>query len=135
MGRGLRRENDGGRSQWIQTTMRKSRGMREKRRLHVIFVGVGAMLLIERDPNVEAYLGRKLRCNGEKPSCYNCTVRRFECEYVPVQRRRGPGKAPKGSRTKKGGRTESRTRGSEQELDSLAPEVRPFMSVLSFTIP
>ncbi|GLB38336.1 putative TRAFAC class TrmE-Era-EngA-EngB-Septin- like GTPase superfamily, septin GTPase family protein [Lyophyllum shimeji] len=45
--------------------------------------------------------GRKLRCNGAKPSCSNCTVRRFQCEYVPVQRRRGPGKAPKGSKSKK----------------------------------
>ncbi|KAF8798963.1 hypothetical protein BYT27DRAFT_7202696 [Phlegmacium glaucopus] len=46
--------------------------------------------------------GRKLRCNGAKPSCYNCTVRKFECEYVSTQRRRGPGKAPKGSRSRKG---------------------------------
>jgi hypothetical protein len=53
--------------------------------------------------------GRKLRCNGAKPSCYNCAVRKFQCEYVPVQRRRGPGKAPKGSKSKKGGRSESST--------------------------
>lgn len=48
------------------------------------------------------YVGRKLRCNGAKPSCQNCTVRKFQCEYVPVQRRRGPGKAPKGTKSKKG---------------------------------
>ncbi|KAF8073710.1 hypothetical protein FPV67DRAFT_761934 [Lyophyllum atratum] len=45
--------------------------------------------------------GRKLRCNGAKPACSNCTVRKFQCEYVPVQRRRGPGKAPKGTKSKK----------------------------------
>lgn len=90
------------------------------------------------------FSGRKLRCNGEKPSCYNCTVRKFECEYVPVQRRRGPGKAPKGSRSKRGAaRSEPSSLGSkstgertpsfvaEHELDTLAPEVRPYMSVLS----
>ncbi|KAF5382564.1 hypothetical protein D9615_002865 [Tricholomella constricta] len=55
--------------------------------------------------------GRKLRCNGAKPACSNCTVRRFQCEYVPVQRRRGPGKAPKGTKTKKSstGRSEPST--------------------------
>ncbi|RDB17989.1 hypothetical protein Hypma_000749 [Hypsizygus marmoreus] len=46
--------------------------------------------------------GRKLRCNGAKPACSNCIVRKFQCEYVPVQRRRGPGKAPKGTKPKKG---------------------------------
>jgi len=48
-----------------------------------------------------AWTGRKLRCNGAKPSCSNCLVRNFRCEYVPVQRRRGPGKAPKGTKSKK----------------------------------
>ncbi|KAF8903133.1 hypothetical protein CPB84DRAFT_1774940, partial [Gymnopilus junonius] len=91
--------------------------------------------------------GRKLRCNGAKPSCYNCTVRKFECEYVPIQRRRGPGKAPRGrgSRSKKAGSSRSDPSGStvsskgdrpstglpEDELDALAPELRPFTSVLS----
>ena len=100
------------------------------------------MLLIDvRCDANETHLGRKLRCNGEKPSCYNCTVRKFECEYVPVQRRRGPGKAPKGSRKRGGGRMEGKGGGSERpsvavaehELESLAPEVRPYMSVLSLT--
>ncbi|CAA7261591.1 unnamed protein product [Cyclocybe aegerita] len=103
--------------------------------------------------------GRKLRCNGVKPSCYNCTVRKFECEYVPIQRRRGPGKAPKGSRSRKaqqaggsgsGGAGRSEPSGSsssknagergpssnvmmipEYELDALAPELRPFTSVMA----
>ncbi|KAF8158127.1 hypothetical protein B0H34DRAFT_782730 [Crassisporium funariophilum] len=90
--------------------------------------------------------GRKLRCNGAKPSCSNCTVRKFDCEYVPTQRRRGPGKAPKGSRSKKmshssrldpsgsnsknvGDRPPSSV--PEYELDALAPELRPYTSVLS----
>ena len=86
-------------------------------------------------------LGRKLRCNGAKPSCYNCTVRKYECEYVPIQRRRGPGKANKGrgSRSKKAGpsRSDPSTAASpskgdrQHELDALAPEVRPYTSVLS----
>jgi len=86
--------------------------------------------------------GRKLRCNGDRPKCYNCGVRNFECEYVPIQRRRGPGKAPKGSRSKKvtSGHPGSSSKAAtdrpssmiaEQELEALAPEVRPYMSVLS----
>lgn len=46
-------------------------------------------------------LGRKLRCNGVKPSCYNCTLRNADCRYDSAPRRRGPGKAKKGSRSKK----------------------------------
>ncbi|KAG6831922.1 hypothetical protein H0H92_006523 [Tricholoma furcatifolium] len=56
--------------------------------------------------------GRKLRCNGAKPKCSHCLTRNFDCEYVPVQRRRGPGKAPKGTKSKKGtptGRSETST--------------------------
>ncbi|KAF9463055.1 hypothetical protein BDZ94DRAFT_649505 [Collybia nuda] len=81
--------------------------------------------------------GRKLRCNGARPSCYNCTVRKFECEYVEVQRRRGPGKAPKGSKSKKGARSESstslppndRTSGLIQE--GIPTEYPPHTSVIS----
>lgn len=81
--------------------------------------------------------GRKLRCNGARPSCYNCTVRKFECEYVEVQRRRGPGKAPKGSKSKKGARSESstslppndRTSGLIQE--GFPTEYPPHTSVIS----
>ncbi|KAG6854645.1 hypothetical protein C0991_003293 [Blastosporella zonata] len=45
---------------------------------------------------------RKLRCDGAKPACSHCMARKFQCEYVPVQRRRGPGKALKGGKSKKG---------------------------------
>ncbi|KAF8627401.1 hypothetical protein AX17_006216 [Amanita inopinata Kibby_2008] len=89
--------------------------------------------------------GRKLRCNGARPTCHNCTVRKLECEYVATQRRRGPGKANKGSRTKKRGQTQMSegsiggsstgepTTGSvkEYDLDTLAPELRPYTSVMS----
>ena len=83
--------------------------------------------------------GRKLRCNGAKPSCYNCTVRKFECEYVSTQRRRGPGKAPKGSRSRKG-RSEQSGSSSNIIGDRLptmvpdydvSPDLRPYISVLS----
>lgn len=46
MGRDLRRESDGGKSLWRRTTMRKSRGMQERLRLHVISVGVELLLLL-----------------------------------------------------------------------------------------
>ena len=83
--------------------------------------------------------GRKLRCNGAKPSCYNCTVRKFECEYVSTQRRRGPGKAPKGSRSRKA-RLEHSGSSSNIIGDRLpsmvpdyevSPDLRPYMSILS----
>lgn len=81
--------------------------------------------------------GRKLRCNGAKPSCYNCTVRKFDCEYVSTQRRRGPGKAPKGSRSRKG-RSEQSGLSSHSTDDRLlvpdfevSPDLRPYTSVIS----
>lgn len=91
--------------------------------------------------------GRKLRCNGAKPSCYNCTVRKFECEYVPIQRRRGPGKAPRGSRSKKAStsgrvsdaslstnaadRRPSPLAPADYPPDILVPELRPYTSGMS----
>lgn len=85
--------------------------------------------------------GRKLRCNGAKPSCHNCTVRKFQCEYVPVQRRRGPGKAPKGTKSKKGtnaSRAQPSTTlppidhlSSRSTQETLPPEYLPQTSVIS----
>lgn len=77
--------------------------------------------------------GRKLRCNGATPTCYNCTVRNFECEYVSTQRRRGPGKAKKGSRSKKGRSEPSvgdRLPTMVPDYD-VSPDLRPFISILS----
>ena len=84
-------------------------------------------------------IGRKLRCNGAKPSCYNCTVRKFDCEYVSTQRRRGPGKAPKGSRSRKGRLEHS---GSSSYIGDrqptmvpdyeVSPDLRPYISILTF---
>ncbi|KAK7016177.1 hypothetical protein VNI00_018978 [Paramarasmius palmivorus] len=39
---------------------------------------------------------RKIRCDGAKPACYNCTRRQntCKCNYDTVPRRRGPGKIP-----------------------------------------
>ncbi|KAI0927171.1 hypothetical protein AcW1_007499 [Taiwanofungus camphoratus] len=42
--------------------------------------------------------GRKLRCDGQRPTCRNCSQRKNVCVYAPHARRRGPGKAPRGSR-------------------------------------
>jgi hypothetical protein len=79
-------------------------------------------------------LGRKLQCGGEKPAaCRHCTVRNSECRYEPVQRRRGPGKAQKASRSKKIGHRLP-TVNPEHELDALLPEIRPYISVLRTVI-
>ncbi|KAF5369336.1 hypothetical protein D9758_002739 [Tetrapyrgos nigripes] len=46
--------------------------------------------------------GRKLRCDGMRPSCSNCVSRENQvCHYQLFPKRRGPGKAPKGTRAKK----------------------------------
>ncbi|TCD62680.1 hypothetical protein EIP91_006573 [Steccherinum ochraceum] len=42
--------------------------------------------------------GRKLKCDGQTPTCRNCDKRSLPCEYALFPRRRGPGKAPKGSK-------------------------------------
>lgn len=90
--------------------------------------------------------GRKLKCDGGKPRCKNCHERRFECRYPTFQRRRGPGKAPKGSRARKraaavAASTSAAAPPSEPpelpqerssvELEALAPEVRQYTSVIN----
>ncbi|KAJ7069726.1 hypothetical protein C8F01DRAFT_1363853 [Mycena amicta] len=45
--------------------------------------------------------GRKLRCDGAKPICSNCNQRNTACFYRDTPKRRGPGKAAKGTRSKK----------------------------------
>ncbi|KAF8272254.1 hypothetical protein EI94DRAFT_1697602 [Lactarius quietus] len=42
--------------------------------------------------------GRKLGCSGDRPKCKACIKRKGECVYASAPRRRGPGKAPRGSR-------------------------------------
>ncbi|ESK92509.1 gtp binding protein [Moniliophthora roreri MCA 2997] len=47
--------------------------------------------------------GRKLRCDGARPACSNCSTREGQtCNYQVLVRRRGPGKAKKGSKAKQG---------------------------------
>lgn len=36
--------------------------------------------------------GRKLKCDGNRPTCSNCERRRQPCAYDAVIKRRGPGK-------------------------------------------
>ncbi|OAX42840.1 hypothetical protein K503DRAFT_766359 [Rhizopogon vinicolor AM-OR11-026] len=75
------------------------------------------------------FTGRKLRCDGTKPSCANCSTRTLECKYEDHPRRRGPGKAPKGSRTKKSetksrkGRKTSATSEADREFGSEQPSL------------
>ncbi|KAI0768984.1 hypothetical protein BD413DRAFT_628753 [Trametes elegans] len=44
---------------------------------------------------------RKLRCDGQKPSCANCTKRSHPCTYEQQPKRRGPGKTPRGSSSRR----------------------------------
>ncbi|KAI0661927.1 hypothetical protein C8Q70DRAFT_1043176 [Cubamyces menziesii] len=44
---------------------------------------------------------RKLRCDGQKPSCANCRKRNHPCTYEQQPKRRGPGKTPRGSSRKR----------------------------------
>ena len=72
--------------------------------------------------------GRKLRCNGARPLCQNCSTRQLECEYVPQQRRRGPGKANRGGTGRGPGGGGGGTEGGEG-----AAALRPYTSVLSLS--
>lgn len=125
-------------SQWIQTTIPKN--LREKRLWHATSAEVRFLLSIHHGgDNILTSSGRKLRCDGLKPLCTNCERRKYECEYVSTQRRRGPGKAPKGSRSRKA-RSEhsgSSSRNAGDPLPSMvpdfesSPDLRPFVSVMS----
>ncbi|KAH7885220.1 hypothetical protein F5I97DRAFT_1928628 [Phlebopus sp. FC_14] len=57
--------------------------------------------------------GRKLRCDGTKPRCSNCATRSLACRYQDHPRRRGPGKAPKGSKKTGGKGRTAKKDGSE----------------------
>ncbi|KAJ3773212.1 hypothetical protein FB446DRAFT_13305 [Lentinula raphanica] len=69
--------------------------------------------------------GRKLRCDGARPSCSNCETRDNQvCVYQSYPRRRGPGKAPKGQRKKKSAATTSaseRSRASNEGSQQYSP--------------
>ncbi|EKM51845.1 uncharacterized protein PHACADRAFT_31645 [Phanerochaete carnosa HHB-10118-sp] len=77
--------------------------------------------------------GRKLKCDGRTPTCSHCDKRRQPCVYVDAVRRRGPGRAPKGSRKgsqQQDDRAQSATQGPGQAGSSssaasppLAPNV------------
>ncbi|KAK0464276.1 uncharacterized protein EV420DRAFT_1744704 [Desarmillaria tabescens] len=58
--------------------------------------------------------GRKLRCDGARPSCMNCTARdNRPCVYQSTPKRRGPGKNPKPKTPKTKKRSSTRARTSE----------------------
>ena len=60
--------------------------------------------------------GRKLRCDGGRPRCSNCETRSLECKYQEHPRRRGPGKAPKGTRGRR-----PRKKGGGRDPDEAGP--------------
>ncbi|KIJ27602.1 hypothetical protein M422DRAFT_784817 [Sphaerobolus stellatus SS14] len=45
--------------------------------------------------------GRKLKCDGRRPTCSHCALRSLACSYDGFIRRRGPGKKEKNSRRSK----------------------------------
>ena len=72
--------------------------------------------------------GRKLKCDGQIPTCSNCSKRRLACQYAPYPKRRGPGKAPKGQRKqqshKSAGPSSSGYTSATSEQD-VRPQARP----------
>lgn len=74
--------------------------------------------------------GRKIRCDGAKPMCYNCTQRSTGiCEYDSVPKRRGPDRLP-GSRQRPA-KTEKQNNddGSEQSSDQISGQASPSTTV------
>ncbi len=64
--------------------------------------------------SMQVMLGRKLRCDGARPSCMNCTARdNRPCVYQSTPKRRGPGKNPKPKAPKPKKRSSTRGRTSE----------------------
>lgn len=64
-----------------------------------------------------------MRCDGQRPTCRNCKQRSNPCIYVQEQKRRGPGKAPRGSRKSARGRLRSKE--PPQGQASNASQVQP----------
>ncbi|KAM6494327.1 hypothetical protein JOM56_010688 [Amanita muscaria] len=81
--------------------------------------------------------GRKLKCDGERPTCGVCCKRGLDCEYVEKPKRRGPGKASKSSkRGEQGGPVSPSPSTSimEPERENMAESASPrqaYTSVIS----
>jgi Fungal Zn(2)-Cys(6) binuclear cluster domain len=79
---------------------------------------------------------RKLRCSTERPKCSNCGQRGLVCVYGQP-RRRGPGKAPRGSRAKKKGdpAQESRVEEPQARLPFASVDFDPLLPAYSYPYP
>ena len=56
---------------------------------------VGPSLSPSLPPHPHPSRSRKIRCDGAKPTCHNCTRRaNLTCVYDPAPKRRGPDKTP-----------------------------------------
>ncbi|KAJ6559155.1 hypothetical protein DFH09DRAFT_1162071 [Mycena vulgaris] len=71
--------------------------------------------------------GRKLRCDGLKPTCCNCIARQITCDYVDHPKRRGPGKAAKGPKPKK-----RAAKGEQRQSSEPFPSQKPFPTLDEF---
>ncbi|KZV82270.1 hypothetical protein EXIGLDRAFT_350556 [Exidia glandulosa HHB12029] len=65
--------------------------------------------------------GRKLKCDGGKPTCGNCERRRQPCTYDPVIKRRGPGKKTRARAGQEGQAGEAPTPEPEPEEQMAGP--------------
>ncbi|KAF7346373.1 Gtp binding protein [Mycena sanguinolenta] len=75
---------------------------------------------------------RKLKCDGNRPACSNCLSRfKDDCKYEKEVKRRGPGKAAKGSRAQKPKARHSEPTGRLDDFDAqtIAPSLRPRASL------
>lgn len=98
---------------------------RERFLWHVNFADVDILLpSFLKQLELKRLPGRKLKCDGNKPRCSNCYNRQEVCEYVDRPKRRGPGKAAKGSRAKKRVPKTGRHGPDGFEGINIAPELR-----------
>ncbi|KAF7314507.1 Zn(2)-C6 fungal-type domain-containing protein [Mycena kentingensis (nom. inval.)] len=88
--------------QWPSPTAPSTKPKKSRREKPRIELAVDQPLTTQGKPRARVYVAciqcrtRKIRCDGAKPVCYNCTKRTGsnDCDYDSVPKRRGPDKNP-----------------------------------------
>ncbi|KAF8508940.1 hypothetical protein BU17DRAFT_99403 [Hysterangium stoloniferum] len=82
--------------------------------------------------------GRKLKCDGGRPTCYNCARRELVCSYDESVRRRGPGRKNRGLLAQQqavGGKQNAVASGSTTSLDDASSLYRDAVPLALYSPP
>ncbi|GJJ14543.1 hypothetical protein Clacol_008808 [Clathrus columnatus] len=84
--------------------------------------------------------GRKLKCDGRRPTCGHCSLRSLACAYDDFIRRRGPGKKEKNNKrnSKNASTSSGQDENEEQNMMLIGPDIAgagPSQAEILVTLP